>query len=694
MSKIRLKICIGLLTCATSAAVSLPAYAEEGMWTYDNPPKKEIQEKYGFALTEQWLDHVRLASVRFNDGGSGSFVSPRGLVLTNHHVAMGQIQKVSGNEKNYVNEGFYARTEAEEMKCPDLELNVLISMENVTPRVTDVVKKGMSDKNALQARKSEIARIEKESTESTGLRSDVVTLYTGGEYWLYRYKKYTDIRLVFAPEQQIAFFGGDPDNFTYPRYDLDIALFRAYENGKPVESKDYLKWNSAGAADGELVFVSGHPGSTERLSTVRQLEVERDVVLPQTLEMIRRRLAVLRPYAESGKEQALQANAQMRSLENSLKALQGQYNGLMDKTLMAKKQKEESDFRAGLSSKKELAGKFAKAWDEIAQAQKKRTTRFEELRFRSLRSSRIASLAITIVQYVSETKKTDGERLDGFHDAQLESLKFRLFSTAPIYPQMEIALLAGNLQESLEALGSKDLFVKTVLGGKTPADVARQVVEGTRLQDPSYRKELIEGGVAAVERSDDPAIVLARKVDPIMREIQKWMEDNVENVMAAAGEKIGQARFAVYGKTEYPDATFTLRLSYGRVQGYAMNGTIAPPKTTFYGLYDRNQSFDGKSPFDLPARYITGRDNLDLSAPINFVCTCDTTGGNSGSPVLNAKGEIVGLIFDGNIESLVGNYIYNEENNRSVAVHTGGIIEALRKLYDANALAVEITNND
>lgn len=693
MNRIRLQICIGLLMCTICVAIPLSVYAEEGMWTFDNPPIKQVQEKYGFAMTEQWLDHVRLSSVRFNDGGSGSFVSPRGLILTNHHVAMGQIQKVSGKDKNYINEGFYARTEAEEMKCPDLELNVLMSMENVTPRVTGIVKKGMSDKDALQARKSEIARIEKESTESTGLRSDVVALYTGGEYWLYRYKKYTDIRLVFAPEQQIAFFGGDPDNFTYPRYDLDAALFRAYENGKPVESKNYLKWNSGGAAEGELVFVSGHPGSTERLSTARQLEVERDVALPGTLKMIQRRLAILRPYAESGKEQALQANAQMRSLENSLKLLQGQYNGLMDKTLMAKKQKEESDFRATVLSKRDLAGKFAKAWDEIEQVQKKRAARYKELRYRSLRFSRVASLALTIVQYVSETKKPDGERLDGFHDAQLESLRFRLFSAAPIYPQMEIALLAGNLQDSLEELGSKDLFVKAALGGKAPADVAMQVVEGTRLKDPSYRKELIEGGAAAVERSDDPAIILARKVDPIMRETQKWMEDNVENVMASAGEKIGQARFAVYGKTEYPDATFTLRLSYGRVQGYAMNGTIAPAKTTFYGLYDRSMSFDGKSPFDLPARYISGRDNLDLSAPINFVCACDTTGGSSGSPVINAKGEIVGLIFDGNIESLVGNYLYNEENNRSVAVHTGGIIEALRKLYAAGPLANEIEGN-
>ncbi len=681
--------CVSLILMIPAAS----SYAEEGMWTFDNPPAKQLQEKFNFAVTPQWLDHVRLASVRFNDGGSGSFVCPRGLILTNHHVALGQLQKVSGQGKDYINEGFYARTEAEEMKCPDLELNVLISMENVTPRVMAVVKKGMSDKVALKERKAEIAKIEKESLESTGLRSDVVSLYAGGEYWLYRYKKYTDVRLVFAPEQQIAFFGGDPDNFTYPRYNLDMALFRAYENGTPVASKEYLKWNPAGAGNGELVFVSGNPGSTGRLSTMKQLEVERDIVIPETLKLIRRRLSVLNRYAGGGEEEALQATAQMRSLENSLKAYQGQYNGLLDRALMAKKQKEEHDFRTGVAAKPDLANKYGKAWDEIARAQQKRASRYKELRYRSLRASRIASLAFSIVQYAAEVKKPDGERLDGFHDSQLESLRFRLFSPAPIYPKMEIALLADSLRESLDELGPNDVFVKTALAGRNPADVAAQVIEGTRLKDPAYRKELIEGGSAAVDGSDDPAIVLARSIDPVVREIQKWMEDTVGSVMTSSGEKIGQARFALYGKTEYPDATFTLRLSYGPVKGYAMNGTEAPPKTTFYGLFDRSHGFDGKPPFNLPARYIEGRNKLDLSIPINFICACDIIGGNSGSPVINKNAEIVGLIFDGNIESLVGDYVYNDDNNRAVAVHTGGMIEALRKLYDANALADEIERN-
>jgi hypothetical protein len=694
MGKIRWLSWAVVLSALALILFSFPVWGEEGMWTFDNPPAKQLKEKYGFTVTREWIDHVRLSSVRFNDGGSGSFVSPHGLVLTNHHVALGQLQKVSTSEKDYAQDGFYARSPAEEMKCPDLELNVLISMEDVTAQVQNAVKPQMSDADAFQARKSEIARIEKKSLEATGLRSDVVTLYSGGEYWLYRYKKYTDVRLVFAPEQQIAFFGGDPDNFTYPRYDLDMALFRVYEDGNPIESRNFLGWNSDGARTGELVFVSGNPGSTDRLSTMKQIETERDTVIPGTLKLIKNRLNALRRYAAEGSEQSRQAMTQIFSLENALKAYEGEYNGLLDKALIAKKQKEETDFRARVRANPELEKKYGKAWDTIANAQQKAVSRYKELRYRSLSGSRISSLASTIVRYVAEVEKPDGQRLDGFHDSELDSLRFLLFSPAPIYPQMEVVLLANSLQGSLDELGSQDPFVKTALNGRSPEAVAEQIVKGTKLEDPAFRKSLVEGGQAAVDASRDPAIVLARKLDPITREIQKWHEDNVESVLAAAGEKIGQARFAVFGKSTYPDATFTLRLSYGSVKGYPMNGTEAPPKTTFFGLFDRSYGFDHNPPFELPDRYMQGMERLDLRIPLNFVNTCDTIGGNSGSPVINSKGEIVGLIFDGNIESLVGDYIYNEDNNRSVAVHTAAMIEALRKLYDAGSLANEITNNE
>jgi hypothetical protein len=680
-----------LLTLALWALFSIPvSLADEGMWTFDNPPLKQLKERYGFEPTRAWLDHLRLASARFNDGGSGSFVSPHGLVLTNHHVALGQLQKVSSPSKDYVKDGFYARTEAEELKCPDLEINVLVAMQDVTARVRSAVKPGMTDEAALKARKAEIASIEKESLEKTGLRSDVISLYQGGEYWLYQYKKYTDMRLVFAPEQQIAFFGGDPDNFTYPRYDIDFALFRVYENGKPVENHDYLKWNAKGAGDGELVFVSGNPGSTSRLETMAQIETERDYDLPLILKTLNRWLDAAKQYSTQGSEQAREAANTVFGVSNSLKALDGRAQGLADKNLIDKMQKDETSFRGLVAGNPAWQQAYGGAWDTIAQAEMKHRQMVKMFRFYSVRGSRLWGIALSIVQYVAEVKKPDGERLEGYHDSQLESLRFRLFSPAPIYPGFEKAMLEEGLQLSLDELGANDPYMKAVLGGRTPAEVAQQAVAGTQLADPAVRKSLVEGGEAAVQASSDPMIVLARAADPFDRQRIKAFEDNVESVETPAGEKIGQARFAVYGKSLYPDATFTLRLGYGTVKGYPMNGTQAPPMTTFYGLYDRAYSFGLKFPYNLPERFLERRTRVNLAGPVDFVNTCDIIGGNSGSPVVNRQGELVGLIFDGNIESLVGDFVYYEVNNRAVAVHSGAIIEALREFYDASPLADEL----
>jgi Peptidase S46 len=671
-------------------AVGTLVRADEGMWTFDNPPIKQLKERYGFEPSKEWLDHVRLASVRFNDGGSGSFVSPNGLVLTNHHVARGQLQKVSTPEKDYAKDGFFSRTSGDEMKCPDLELNVLMSTEDVTARVTAAVKPGMSDKQTNDLRKAAIAAIEKGSLDATGLRSDVVSLYQGGEYWLYRYKKYTDIRLVFAPEVQIAFYGGDPDNFTYPRYDLDMALFRVYENDKPIKSPAFLKWNPKGAGDGELVFISGHPGSTDRLRTLAQLEMSRDYIYPRIIELVTRQIDVARRYSARGTEPAREAADLIFGLENGLKAISGEYRGLKDPQLMAKKARAEQEFRALVAARPDLDKAYSSAWDDIAAAGKRYAAKFNEYSYRRFSGYELPDHALTIVRYVVEVKKPDGERLEEFHEAGLESLRFALFSPAPVYPGLEEVLLANSLRESLEKLGPEDPFVKAALGGKTPEAVARELIAGTRLGDPAFRKSLIEGGEAAVAASTDPLIVFARRLDPIRREMRKWYEDNIQSVEVASGEKIGKARFAVYGKTTYPDATFTLRLSYGAVKGYPMNGTKAPSKTTFYGLYDRAFSFDSKPPFDLPARYLERRTTLDLATPLDFVSTGDIIGGNSGSPVINRAGEIVGLIFDGNIESLVGRFVYDDTANRAVAVHTAGMTEALGKIYDAESILKEL----
>jgi hypothetical protein len=687
-----MKVCssLSVLLLLLASTGAMTTVADEGMWTFDNPPLKQLKDKYNFTPTQQWLDHIRLSSVRFNDGGSGSFVSPNGLVITNHHVALGQLQKASTAQKNYVKDGFYAKTQSEELKASDLELNVLVSMEDVTSRVQGAVKAGMTDKQALDARKAEQAKIEKESVDKTNLRSDVVSLYAGGEYWLYRYKKYTDVRIVFAPEQQAAFFGGDPDNFTFPRYDLDFALFRAYENGRPVQSKEYLKWNSKGAADGDLVFVSGHPGSTERGLTLAQLETDRDVLYPLRLDRYKRELQALRAYAARGSEQARQATDLIFGFENSLKAVDGEYKG-MDKALFDKKAKEEEELRAKVDANSDWRRDYGNAWDEIATVTKRQKDLVKLQQHRSISSaSDLASLARQIVVYAAEIKKPDGERLNGYHDSQLEELKFYLFSPAPIYPEFEEALLTFSLQTSRDQLGPDDPWVKAILDGKTPEQVASEAIRGTKLADPAARKALVEGGEAALNSSKDPLIVLARKAEPFFREMRQQYEESVESVLTAAEEKIAKARFAIYGKSVYPDATFTLRLAYGTVKGYPMNGTEAPSKTTFYGLYDRSASFNNKSPFNLMPRFVQRSEKLNLSTPLDFVATADIIGGNSGSPVIDRNGEFVGIIFDGNIESLTGNFVYLEETNRAVAVHSAATIEALRKLYDAPTLAGEL----
>ncbi|PYS28559.1 MAG: hypothetical protein DMG11_12155 [Acidobacteria bacterium] len=688
--KARLCLALAGLLLLTTAGATF-SVADEGMWTFDNPPLKQLQEKYGFTPTKAWLDHVRLSSVRFNDGGSGSFVSPNGLTITNHHVAFGQLQKLSTAGKDYVKDGFHAKTQAEELKCPDLELNVLLSMENVTSQVQGTVKPGMTEKQALDARNAEKAKIQKESLDKTGLRSDVVTLYAGGEYWLYRYKKYTDVRLVFAPEQQTAFFGGDPDNFTFPRYDLDFALLRVYENGRPGVTKDYLKWNTKGAPDGELVFVSGNPGGTDRGQTIAQLEAARDVIYPERLARFKRELQALRTYAAKGSEQARQSADEIFGLENTVKAYTGEYNGLLDPKLFEKKKKAESDLRAKVQGDPEWRREYGSAWDAIAAATKKEgeVTKLQQNRSISTASG-MARFARQIVVYAAEVKKPDAQRLDGYHDSQLDELKFYLLSPAPVYPEYEEALLAWSLQESLDQLGPNDPFIKAVLDGRKPADVAAQVIRGSKMADPAFRKSLVEGGEAGVAASTDPLIALARKVDPFFRETRKMYEESVESVFESAGEKIAKARFAIYGKSIYPDATFTLRLTYGKVQGYPMNGTKAPSKTTFYGLYDRAASFDYKAPFNLTQRFMQRKDRIDLSTPLDFVASLDIIGGNSGSPVINRNGDFVGIIFDGNIESLTGNFDYIEDTNRAVAVHSAAIIEALRKVYDAGSVANEL----
>jgi hypothetical protein len=678
-----------LLPAALLLAVLPVVQAEEGMWTFDNPPLKLLKAKYNFTPTQPWLDHLRLSSVRLNDGGSGSFVSSDGLLLTNHHVARGQLQKASTAEHDYLANGFYAQTQDQELKSADLEVNVLVGMEDVTARVQGAAKGIADDAKALKAREVEVAAISKESKDKTGLRSDVVAFYNGGEYWLYTYKAYTDVRLVFAPEQQAAFYGGDPDNFTYPRYDLDMALFRVYDNGKPLHTDNFLKWSTRGAAPGELIFISGHPGSTERDDTVSELLTQRDVIGPAVTEYLQRRVATAQQFASQGPEQARLVGSTIFGLQNSLKVYLGRKDALADPAILAKKKAEEADFRAKVAANPEWQKQYGDAWDNIAKVEDQLKVEVTGQMFHRT-DSRLFSLAQTIVEYVAEVKKPDGDRLPEFHDASLQSTKFQLLSPAPIDLGTEKLFMSGALKLGEEKLGANDPYIHAVLNGGDVDATVDKLVDGTKLGDPAFRKSLLDGGEAAVAASTDPMIVAARRIDPITRETSRRMRDTYGSVLTKEGEKLGKARFLVYGKDVYPDATFTLRLSYGTVDGYPYNGTIAPPFTTFYGLYDRADGFSNKAPFNLTPKEVAAKDKLDLNTPLDFVCTGDIIGGNSGSPVVNRDGELVGLVFDGNIESLAGDFVYEGAKNRAVAVHSSGMIEGLRKLYGANALADEL----
>jgi hypothetical protein len=677
----RLLVCFCLMACCLAG--------EEGMWTFDNLPLATLEKKYGFVPSAQWLEHVRLSCVRFSDGGSGSFISPEGLLLTNHHVALGQLQKSSSAQHDYVRDGFYARTPEEELKSPDLYIDVLMSLENVTAEIKKRIAGAANDQEQAKARRGAIAEIEKESKSKTGLEAEVVTLYSGGEYWLYRYKRYTDVRIVFAPEQQAAFFGGDPDNFTYPRYDLDLAMFRAYENGQPVDSSHYLKWNAAGAKDEELVFVSGNPAGTQRNATLSTYQLLTRTIYPSLLEKWQRLLAMSETYAKRGPEQAREAQSQIFGMQNSIKAVSGIVKAGSDADLTARKRQEEQDFRSKIDANPEWKKAFGAAWTSVEQADQRYAPR-AKFRVAYALDSNLDRIARNIVEYVAEVKKPAGERLPGFQEAELQTLRYQLFSPAPVYPEFEKARLAASLKFALDKLGPGDPFVRIALDGKTPEQVATEVISGTKLADPGFRKQLVEGGSPAVDASADPLIVFERKLDPIRREEITWYRNNVQAITQRAGEQLGEARFAVYGKAIYPDGTFTLRLSYGQVKGYPMNGTVAPPITTFYGLYDRANSFGKKPPFNLVERFEAGRTKLNLATPFDFVSSNDVIGGNSGSPVINRDGELVGLVFDGNIESLAGDLIYDGRTNRTVSVHTAAITEALRKLYNVAPLLKEI----
>ena len=691
--RLRKFLCALILALFSLQTLNFTARADEGMWTFNNVPRAEIKKKYGFDVTDEWLKKVQLASVRFNSGGSGSFVSPNGLVLTNYHIVEDIVNEVSTPEKDLAKEGFVARTRAEEIKASSLELNVLMSIEDVTSRVNAAVKTGMSDAEAFTARRAAISAIEGDSTRATGLRSDVVTLYQGGQYNLYRYQKYTDVRLVFVPEFQAAFFGGDPDNFNFPRFNIDMALVRVYENDQPVHPPSYFKW-SAGAKENDLVFVIGNPGSTSRLDTVAHLQDLRDNAIPIILRLLERREAMLKKYMAMGEEQTRRAQNELNSVQNSLKVYRGQIAGLKDPKLMTLKRVGEQRLRRSIAANPERQKMYGDAWDAIAKAHQAYPSYIRERRIFDQAggfNTILFSFARTLVRLAAENAKPNAERLPEYTDARRASLELALYSPAPIHDDFEKLKLADSLGFMVELLGADHALAKQILNGKTPEARANELIEGTKLKDVAFRKELAAGGSLAIEASTDPMIVLARTIDPKARELRKRFESEVTGVERTNYSKIARARFETEGTRLYPDATFTLRLSYGAVKGYMENGKKVAPFTTLGGLYNRAAGFKYEFPYNLPPRWMEKKSAVDLSAQFNFVSTNDIIGGNSGSPTINKAGELVGLIFDGNIQSLVGDFIYDESVNRAISVDVRAMQEVLRKVFDANEIADELT---
>jgi hypothetical protein len=681
-----------------------PTFGDEGMWLFNAPPLKILKERYGFEPTPTWLDHVQKSSVRFNSGGSGSFVSANGLVMTNHHVGADDLQKLSTAEKNYLRDGFHAKTNSEEIKCKGLELNVLLSIKDVTKDV-EAATKNLSGADAFKARQAKISELETASADpSKGLRADVVTLFAGGAYHLYTFKKYTDIRLVFAPEKQVAFFGGDPDNFEYPRFDLDMCFFRVYEDDKPLKCEHYLKWSPAGAKEDELIFVSGHPGRTNRQNTVAELEYLRDLGYPSVLQRLNRLEVLIGSWVERSESNRQKGEDELFSIQNSRKARIGGLAGLLDPKIMARKKAEEERLqkfvqaqlmnrRAKAPGEEEMLKAAQAAIETIAKAEKSRASLIRDYNFAESGlgfNSDYYAIAKRLVRAAAEKAKPNGERLPEFANARLPSLEFQLFSDEPHYDDFETLKLADSLTVLATTYGSENEMIKAVLAGKSPRERAFELVSGTKLKDVAVRKKLYEGGQAAIDASEDPMIQLAKLVDGHARTIRKQFETEVEEPKRQAYSALAKARFAMDGTNTYPDATFTLRLAFGTVKGYYEDGKPVPAFTTMDGLYARSKEQGNKGPFELPKRWEEKKAKLDLKTPFNFVSTADIIGGNSGSPVINKEGEVVGLIFDGNIQSLVLDFSFDQEQARAVSVDSRAIIESLRKVYDATDLADEL----
>ncbi len=677
----------------TALLLSVPVFlqADEGLWLANQFPRAEVEKKYGVAITDAFLTTLQHSSVRFNSGGSGSFVSPDGLLFTNHHVGADCIQKMSSKDRDYLKEGFLAKDYAAEKACPDLEVNLLLKISDVTAQIRSGIPETATPADDNRARRANIARIEKDCAGTTGNRCDVVTLYSGGMYNLYEYKKYTDIRLVFAPEFAVAFFGGDPDNFTFPRYALDACFFRAYENGKPVRPRHYLPFSKDGAKEDELTFVSGHPGSTARLFTLAQTELARDLSVPFTLRRSSGLMKAATEYGNRGPEQMRQRNDIYFSASNTFKAYTGFATGLNDSRLMDRKRQEEARLKDAVLSDPDKKTVYGNIWDDIAAAVaelRKYYLRYSCYEYAAFNASELMWFGKTLERMAVEDKKPNGERLKEFTDSGRPALEQMLYSKAPIYPELEAAMIAENFRFIAQELGADDPVLKKALNGRKPEEVAAEAVKNSKLADPEFRRKLASDPRALAAAKDDGILRLIRVFDGPGREYRKRFEEDYSARLNRISPKLAQARYDVYGMREYPDATFTLRLTYGRASGYTdASGRKIPWATEMAGIFPHAT---GKDPLALPQSWLGAKESIAPGTAFNFVTTCDIHGGNSGSPTVNAKGEIIGIVFDGNMESLPNRYMYDSVRARSVHVASQGIVEALRKVYKADRVLKEL----
>jgi hypothetical protein len=669
---------------------SPPASADEGMWTLTDFPTARLQKKYGFAPSAEWMKHIQLSALKVGNGCSGSFVSPQGLVMTNHHCSTGCLEELSSPQRDLFRNGYLASDHGAELRCTTMEFSQLLEIEDVTARVQDATR-GLSDQQFGHALKAEISKIEKACADATKLRCEVVTLYHGGRYHLYKYRRYTDVRLVFAPEAQMAQFGGDPDNFNFPRYAMDVTFFRVYDHDKPVPTPNYLSFSQRGVADGDLVFAAGHPGSTQRLLTVAQLEFLRDVQLPGRLLYIAELRGQLTQFGKRGPDQKRMVAEELYFLENSYKALLGQEQALLDRNFIAAKRASEQALRAQVAKNPQWQKQYGAAWDALAKAQDDSRKYFEQYNLlEKMRgfNSQLFGYARTLVRSVDERKKPSEERLREFRDSALPVLTSRLLAHHQFYPQLDELTLTYSLTKLREALGPDHPLIKDIFSQYSPEEIAHNLVTNSHLGESAVRKQLWDGGAAAITASSDPMIKFARAVDEASRKVRKQYEDEIESVIDKNAELVAQALFAVQGTSIYPDATASLRLTYGQVRGFADPWREVPAMTTLRGAFERHT---GREPFILPQSWLAAKSRLKLDTPFNFVSTLDIIGGNSGSPAFGKDGQVVGVVFDGNLHSLGGAYYFDDAVNRSITVHSAGMLEALRVVYNAATLVKELT---